>query len=235
MSRYARGQVSPFVEESPGYHPVVGFLHRPDGPSVGSIVLTHGAGSNCEAPLLVVVARAFCEGGFNVLRCDLPFRQTRPHGPPVPALAAFDREGLRRAVEVVRALYPGKMFLGGHSYGGRQASMLAAAAPGLVSALLLLSYPLRPPRRVAEPRTAHFAKLDTPALFVHGTRDPFGSLEEMRSTITSITVPTELLAIESAGHGLFATAEVAWSIFSGFRKFAGGLGIIPEATGISSR
>jgi uncharacterized protein len=77
------------------------------------------------------------------------------------------------------------MFLGGHSYGGRQASMLAAEEPDLAAGLLLLSYPLHPPRRPARLRTAHFPKLTTPALFVHGTRDPFGSMDEMRAAVDS--------------------------------------------------
>jgi predicted alpha/beta-hydrolase family hydrolase len=96
----------------------------------------------------------------------------------------------------------GRIFLGGHSYGGRQASMLAADATGLADALLLLSYPLHPPRRPEELRTAHFPQLQTPALFVHGSRDGFGSTTEIEEARNMIPVRTELLAIQSAGHEL---------------------------------
>jgi uncharacterized protein len=96
----------------------------------------------------------------------------------------------------------GRIFLGGHSYGGRQASMLAADAPGLVEGLLLLSYPLHPPRRREELRTAHFPSLETPALFVHGSRDGFGSLAELEEARKLIPARTELLPIPSAGHEL---------------------------------
>ena len=126
---------------------VRGFLHEPAQPNGDALVLTHGAGANCQSKLLTAVANAFADAGYLVLRCDLPFRQSRPHGPPFPAMAARDREGLRRAVEVLRVKTSGRIFLGGHSYGGRQASMLAAEQPQLAAGLLLLSYPLHPPRK----------------------------------------------------------------------------------------
>src|SRR5437016_482172 len=75
----------------------------------------------------------------------------------------------------------GRLWLGGQSYGGRQASILAAGEAGLVDALLLLSYPLHPPGKSGERRTAHFPELRTPALFVHGSADPFGTLDEVES------------------------------------------------------
>src|ERR1700687_970804 len=80
--------------------------------------------------------------------------------------------------------------------------MLAADAPGLSDALLLLSYPLHPPRKPEQLRTAHFPKLETPALFVHGSRDPFGSPEELKQALSLIPAKTQLLEIEGAGHEL---------------------------------
>jgi uncharacterized protein len=195
--------MKPFVDES--RTPAVrGFWHdaavEPGREAKGVLILAHGAGSNAAAPVLVAVAEAFAAAGYAVLRCDLPFRQARPHGPPFPATAARDREGLENAVASVRG--PGRVILGGHSYGGRQASMLAAEKPGLVDALLLLSYPLHPPRKPDQLRTAHFPQLNTPALFVHGARDPFGSHEEMQRAIGLIPARTKLMEIERAGHEL---------------------------------
>jgi uncharacterized protein len=181
---------------------VRGWLHEPDQPSGDGLVLTHGAGGNCESPLLKAVAAAFAGAGFAVLRCDLPYRQQRPHGPPFPAQAANDREGLKRAVVALRELAPRRMVLGGHSYGGRQSTILAAEQPELADALLLLSYPLHPPRKPEQRRTAHFPNLRTPALFVHGTRDPFGSIEEMRDALLAIPARTMLVEAESAAHAL---------------------------------
>jgi uncharacterized protein len=181
---------------------VHGFLHEPAQFNGDALVLTHGAGANCQSKLLIAMADAFTDAGYLLLRCDLPFRQSRPHGPPFPAMAARDRQGLRRAVEVLRSRTPGRIFLGGHSYGGRQGSMLAADQPQLVAGLLLLSYPLHPPRKPAELRTAHFPQLKMPSLFVHGGRDPFGSHDEMKAALALIPAQTMLLEIEGAGHEL---------------------------------
>jgi predicted alpha/beta-hydrolase family hydrolase len=167
------------------------------------LILTHGAGSNSSSPLILAVAKAFEEAEYAVLRYDLPFRQARPHGPPSPATAAQDRAGLEQIVGEVRGRAEGRpVILGGHSYGGRQSSMLAAEKPGLVDALLLLSYPLHPPRKPDQLRTAHLPELRTPALFVHGTRDPFGSPEELRQAIGLIPARTNLAEIDRAGHEL---------------------------------
>ncbi len=186
---------------------VRGFSHAPAGADqrgmdTPGLVLTHGAGSDCEAPLLIEAATAFAAAGIAVLRCDLPFRQRRPSGPPSPAGAAEDRDGLRRAVAVMRATVTGPVFLGGHSYGGRQASMLAAEEPGLAAALLLLSYPLHPPKKPHQLRTEHLPRLETRCVFVHGTRDAFGTIGEIEAALALIPAETRLIRIEGAGHDL---------------------------------
>ncbi|HEY2234684.1 MAG TPA: alpha/beta fold hydrolase [Candidatus Angelobacter sp.] len=202
---------------------VRGFLHEPQQANGDGLVLTHGAGANCQSKLLIALAGAFADAGYLVLRCDLPFRQSRPHGPPFPAMAARDREGLRRAVDVLRSRTPGRVFLGGHSYGGRQGSMLAAEQPQLVAGLLLLSYPLHPPRKPAQLRTAHFPQLKTPSLFVHGGRDPFGSHDEMKAGLALIPGEKMLLEIEGAGHELLgkkAQENLPTRIVQAFQKFS---------------
>ena len=181
---------------------VRGFLHRPDGAAGAGVVLTHGAGGNCAAPLLVKAADLFSAAGLHVLRVDLPFRQRRPSGPPSPSGAAGDRAGLRSTVAVLRTVVPGGLILGGQSYGGRQATMLAADEPGLVEALLLFSYPLHPPGKPERLRTEHFPRLRVPSLFVHGTADPFGSLTELRQAVSLMPAPTRVIPVEPAGHDL---------------------------------
>jgi len=182
--------------------PVRGFLHSPEQPSGRGLILTHGAGSNSNTSLLIALAEAFAGAGLSVLRCDLPFRQNRPFGPPRPGDAERDREGLRNAVAATRKLGCEKVFLGGHSYGGRQATMLCAESNDLASGLLLLSYPLHPPRKPAQLRVQHLPQLKLPALFVQGTRDPFGSIEEMESALKMIPSTTQLLTVDGAGHDL---------------------------------
>lgn len=188
--------------DSAGDPPIRGFLHEPEQPDGRALVLTHGAGGDCQSRLLVSLGVAFAERGFLVLRCDLPFRLERRHGPPFSGNAERDRQGLQRAVKVMQERTAGPIYLGGHSYGGRQASMLAADEPNLVKALLLLSYPLHPPRRPEQLRTAHFPRLSTPAMFVHGSRDPFASQEEINSALALLPAAHKLLELEGRGHDL---------------------------------
>jgi predicted alpha/beta-hydrolase family hydrolase len=202
---------------------VQGWLHTPHVLNGDALILTHGAGSNCTAPLLVALSETFAGHGYVVLRCDLPFRQERRIGPPFPGNAERDRAGLRNAVAVLSQHVTGRIFLGGHSYGGRQATMLCASELELVSGLLLLSYPLHPPRKPEQLRIQHLPNLRTPSLFVSGTRDPFGSAEEMTKALQLIPAKTELMKVEGAGHdlgfkGKARAAELPASILATFQK-----------------
>jgi len=206
------------------FEPAVrGYLHTPTNPNGDGIVLVHGAGSNANAPLLRALAEAFAGVGKVVLRCDLPYRQTRSFGPPGPGDAARDRRGIQNMVEVLRKQVRGRIYLGGHSYGGRQSSMLCAENPDLVQGLTLFSYPLHPPRKPEQLRTQHLPQLRTPTLFVQGTRDPFGSIEEIEAAIKLIPARTELFKVEGAGHDL------------GLKGKAGGEELARAAVGVFQR
>jgi predicted alpha/beta-hydrolase family hydrolase len=106
--------------------------------------------------------------------------------------------------------------------------MLAAEEPGLVDRLLLLSYPLHPPQRPNELRTGHFPHLQVPALLIHGTRDGFGSIDEMGVALKLIQARTELLAVAGAGHELLTKRnrdELGKTIVDAFRLFACEVGV----------
>ncbi len=222
----------PFLDEREGEPPVRGFLHRARDAS-GAVrlrsgqdvlVLTHGAGGNCRAPMLVALAESFAAAGVTVLRYDLPFRQARPSGPPSPAWAARDQEGIRRAVTVMKQRHAGRVFGGGQSYGGRQTTMMAAADASLMDGLLLLSYPLHPPGRPAHLRTGHFPDLRVPALFVSGTKDAFGSIEEINEAVKLIPARVQIVPVPGAPHGLLTKTNrttLAASIVEMFESFFG--------------
>jgi len=202
---------------------VRGFLHEPERPNGDAVALTHGAGSNCQAKLLVEMADALAALGFTVLRFDLPFRQSRAYGPPRPGSAERDRDGVRRAIAVMRKKVKGRVFVGGHSYGGRQATMLVAEEPQVADGLLLLSYPLHPPKKPEQLRTSHFPKMKKPALFVHGTADPFGTIAEMEAALKLLPAAHELLEVEGAGHDLLgkkAAGELPARIAKEFLVFS---------------
>jgi len=223
-----------------------GFLHTPDTPTGDVLVLSHGAGGNAQAPLLRALADAFCQAGITVLRCNLPYRQLRPFGPPGPGDAARDRAGLKNAIAAMASANGGapvlasvarsgnlaasgyklRIFLGGHSYGGRQSSMLCAEEPDLVAGLLLLSYPLHPPRKPEQQRTQHLPDLRTPTLFVQGTRDPFASIPELQQALKMIPARTRLLPVEGAGHdlgfkGKATREELPQTILTEFQQLLG--------------
>lgn len=209
------------VEREPA---IRGFLHEPKRGRGDGVVLTHGAGSNCQTRLLVELSNRLAASGWTVLRFDLPFRMARKYGPPSPGGAARDREGLKRAVALMRKKVAGRIFVGGHSYGGRQASMLFAEEPGVAEGLLLLSYPLHPPRKPQESRTKHFRQLSTAAFFVHGTRDPFGTTQEISEALELIPGKHELMEIEGAGHELLPKQggeERLDEVTSKFERFVG--------------
>ncbi|MGH9502055.1 MAG: alpha/beta hydrolase family protein [Terriglobales bacterium] len=214
-----------FIDDS--LSPAVrGFIHRPECAADSGLVLAHGAGSNSNSSLLVTTAAAFAGAGLVVLRCNLPFRQARPYGPPRPGDAERDRDGLRNTVAVLRNLGCKRIFLGGHSYGGRQATMLCAEEPNLSVGMLLLSYPLHPPRKPVQLRVKHLPELRVPALFVHGTRDPFGTIEEMGAALKMIPAKTELLRVDGAGHdlgfkGKATPAELVGEVVQAFEQFFG--------------
>ncbi|MCJ0901986.1 alpha/beta family hydrolase [Rhodococcus sp. ARC_M6] len=181
-----------------------GFLHRPDSDPIATLALTHGAGSNCDTVLLKAAAEGFAEAGVQVLRFDLAFRVRRPKGPPHPSRAAEDRAGIAEVVATLRSDYAteGPLLLGGHSYGGRQASMLVSENPGVVDGLILLSYPLHPPKKPDKLRIEHLPLLSTPVVVVHGSKDEFATTDEMRSALTLIPAETRLVDFEGARHDL---------------------------------
>jgi hypothetical protein len=207
------------LKSDPAIH---GWLHVPARLSGKAVILTHGAGADCQSKLLIEMSNALADSGFTVLRFDLPFRRERPHGPPSPSNAARDRDGLRRAVSIMREQKNSQVFLGGHSYGGRQASMLASEEPQLADGLFLLSYPLHPPRKPNQLRTSHFPRLTTPTFFVHGTRDPFGTTAEMNSALELIPGSHAMLEVDGAGHDLLrkkTANELPSHVVNEFSKF----------------
>jgi predicted alpha/beta-hydrolase family hydrolase len=191
-----------------------------------TLIVTHGAGGNRDAPLLLALDAAFQSAGVLVSRMNLPFREKRPQGPPFPGEAERDREAIATAAGEARRYGASRVFLGGHSYGGRQTTMLAASQPGVADALLLLSYPLHPPRKPAQLRTAHWPDLSLPCLFVHGTRDPFGSTGELREAMSLLPGKSSLMECEGAGHDLRTKRcesfdQLALTIVGEFARFAG--------------
>jgi predicted alpha/beta-hydrolase family hydrolase len=183
---------------------------RFDGPDTGPlVVLTHGAGGPMDDPFLETIAAGLAANGLRVARFEFPYmagrRKDGRRRPPdrQPVLLATWRS-------VVDALGGGRaLVLGGKSMGGRMASLVAdeVGARGLVC----LGYPFHPPGRATELRTAHLASLRTPTLVVQGTRDPFGTRDEVAGYRLSPAIA--LHWIEDGDHSLVprrSRARSAW-------------------------
>ena len=182
--------------------PIAGVAHRPDGEPAGVVVLTHGAGGNRDSPLLQQVCDEWALRGWLAVRYNLPYRRRRPSGPPSGSAAA-DRAGIDEAITLCRGLAGGPLIAGGHSYGGRLTSMVAAGGtPAGLDVLTLFSYPVHPPGKPERARTEHLPDIRVPTVFTHGTSDPFGTPAEVDAAAALIGAATELVEIAGAGHDL---------------------------------
>ena len=182
------------------FEAIAGVPHAPAGEATGIVLLTHGAGGNRESPMLIRLCDEWAARGWLAVRYDLPFRRRRPKGPPSGS-AASDQAGVGEAVALARSLTTGPVLVGGHSYGGRMTS--TAVADGLaVDALTLFSYPLHPPGKPERARTEHLPRITAPTVFTHGTSDPFGTIDEIRSAAALIAGPTEVVEVTGARHDL---------------------------------
>jgi uncharacterized protein len=183
---------------------IAGVAHQPTGTPSGVVVLTHGAGGSRESQLLQQVCDEWARRSWLAVRYNLPYRRRRPTGPPSGS-AATDRAGVVEAITVCRGLADGPLIAGGHSYGGRQTSMVVAApeaSPINVDVLTLFSYPVHPPGKPERARTEHLPHITVPTVFTHGTSDPFGTPGEVRDAAALIAAPTEIVEITGARHDL---------------------------------
>ena len=170
-----------------------------DGPRDASrtLVLAHGAGGAMDTPFLNVVAGGVAASGIRVVRFEFPYMAARRSGEKRGG--APDRQPvlLQAWRDVVAELGGGEnVVIGGKSLGGRMATMVADELR--VRGVVCLGYPFHPPGQPARLRTEHLAALATPALIVQGTRDPFGTREEVVTYRISPTIEIEWL--EDADH-----------------------------------
>jgi uncharacterized protein len=164
-----------------------------------AIFLTPGAGSDRNHPCLIELEQAAAP--MPVERHDFPYRRAGRKAPDrAPVLIADVTDAVTAFVQRV-GVKPRSVVLGGRSMGGRICSM--AVAEGLPAAgLALISYPLHPPGKPEKLRVEHFPKLELPCLFVSGTRDAFGTPDELAEHIGAIPGPVTHVSIDGAGHDL---------------------------------
>jgi predicted alpha/beta-hydrolase family hydrolase len=148
-----------------------------DGPADAAkrIALAHGAGAGMNTPFLTAMAAGLAARGVRVARFEFPYMAARRQGRKAgPDRAPVLREAWLR---VINELGADGLVIGGKSMGGRIASLIADEAG--VRGLVCLGYPFHPVGKPDQLRVAHLANLATPTLIVQGTRDPFGTREEV--------------------------------------------------------
>ncbi|SRR5260221_8899623 len=180
-------------------------FYEAQSPSASTLVLAHGAGAGHEHPWIVRVATGLSERGIRVVTFNFPYRE---QGRKLPDAGAALEEAFRLVWDAVARDTKGSLFAGGKSMGGRIASQLAARN-GLVppaAGLVFFGYPLHPPGKPLQRRDRHLPSVTTPMLFVSGTRDPFGSPDELQALVA--TLPGSALELlERGDHSLVATKK----------------------------
>jgi predicted alpha/beta-hydrolase family hydrolase len=178
-----------------------------DGPETAAttLLLAHGAGAAMDSPALTAAAAALARAGLRVVRFEFGYMAARREGArrPPPRAETLIPEYRAAAVAALAALAaPGRLLIGGKSMGGRVASMLADElhAEARVAGLLCLGYPFHPPGRPDRLRTRHLETLATPALIAQGTRDPFGTRDEVQTYRLSPAI--RLLWLQDGDHDL---------------------------------
>ena len=172
-----------------------------DGPDEAkvTILLAHGAGSAMDSASMTANAKALADFGFRVARFEFDYmarRRTSAARKPPPRAEKLDLEYIA-AIDALAA--KGPLIIGGKSMGGRVASMVADE-PGRIAGLLCLGYPFHPLGKPDQLRTEHLASLQTPKLIAQGTRDQFGSREEVSTYKLSWNI--EVLWLEDGDHEL---------------------------------
>jgi predicted alpha/beta-hydrolase family hydrolase len=165
-----------------------------------SLILGHGAGANQLSGFMRLFASGLAERGLDVVTFNfLYMEQGRKIPDPAPRLESCYRAVINAVVQH-KKLKGNRLVIGGKSMGGRIASQVAASQPADIDGLVFLGYPLHPPGRPDKMRSEHLPKIKAPMLFVQGSRDAFGTKQEISGIIKKLKLPAELFAIEGGDH-----------------------------------
>ena len=164
------------------------------------LVLAHGAGAGQKHPFMTATARGLASRGVDVVTFDFPYmaqRRSAPDRPPV--LEQSFRETIAAAREWSQAI---SLFIGGKSMGGRIATHLAAQHLGGLKGVIALGYPLHPPGKPQQLRSAHLPDISVPVLIVQGERDTFGTAAELKPVLKTMKADVTLHVVEGGDHSL---------------------------------
>jgi len=174
-------------------------------PVGAALVLGHGAGAGQHSGFMVEFANALADLGIDVITFNFLYSEQRrrlpDRGPVLEECYTAVIRAVRERVDTARR----RLFIGGKSMGGRIASQVAAGARIDLAGLVFFGYPLRPPGKPEQLRSKHLPAIRTPMLFVQGSRDAFGTPDELRPILHELAAPTELFEIEGGDHSFKVT------------------------------
>jgi predicted alpha/beta-hydrolase family hydrolase len=187
----------------------------PSDSAIAAMVLAHGAGGGSQSKFMVQAGTALAARGITAATFDFPYMA---QGRRVPDKAPVLETAWRAAIDEARAhphLRQGDgrqgglpLFIGGKSMGGRIASQVAAQHAVGIAGLIFLGYPLHPPGRPAQRRDRHLSDITEPMLFVQGTRDQFGTSDEIRQLLPRFNARTTLFEVQDGDHSFRVRVSV---------------------------
>jgi predicted alpha/beta-hydrolase family hydrolase len=205
MSRAAVEKPEPFPLNVTPSEQVTALAYRaaPGSDAGVLLILAHGAGANQTSTFMVRFATALAARGIDTLTFNFVYSQ---EGRRVPDRNDKLESCYRAVVDAARAgkfgkdAHRRKLVIGGKSMGGRIASQVAAAGHDGIAGLVFLGYPLHPPGRPDRLRSKHLPDIRAPMLFVQGSRDAFGTPDELRSIMDELKVAADFCVVDNGDH-----------------------------------
>jgi len=174
-----------------------------------TIVLGHGAGADQMSSFMRMAATGLAARGYDCLTFNFLYKEKGKSVPDPRARLESCYRAIIDAAIANKKLKGNKLIIGGKSMGGRIASQVAAADSSGIDGLVFLGYPLHPPGRPEKMRDEHLPKIKAPMLFVQGSRDAFGTEDEIRAIIKKHRLPAELYVVERGDHSFKVPKSVA--------------------------
>lgn len=167
-----------------------------------TVILGHGAGANQLHPFMRLFASGLAERGFDTMTFNFIYMEQGRRVPDPKAKLEACYAAVIEAARVHKKLKGNRLVIGGKSMGGRIASQVAAQPESAneIAALVFLGYPLHPPGRPDKLRDAHLPDITAPMLFIQGSRDAFGTTDELSAVIKRLHLPATLFVIEGGDH-----------------------------------
>jgi predicted alpha/beta-hydrolase family hydrolase len=175
------------------------------------VILAHGAGAGQRHPFIAGVARRLADANIDVWTFNFPYMEQKRRAPDrAPTLEGC----FRRVIDIARgsAGPPDALFVGGKSMGGRIATHLAAQGDQMAG-VFALGYPLHPPGKPEQLRSAHLGAISVPVLIVQGERDTFGTPSELSQAIAAMNAPVTLEIVEGGDHSLATRGRSADQLY----------------------